>query len=78
MEYYIGEMPCGCRVYQAYQKRAGISYCPKHKAAEAMSEALEAIKWYFDGGRISIEGKEIALDTAKQGIDKALALARGE
>ncbi len=74
MEYYIGEEQCGCRVYQAYQTRARISYCPKHKAAPAMYEALTHLTNRFKTAAIM---SGLSLDYIEGELEESLRSLQG-
>ena len=58
-------MECGCRVVETQEYIVGeeikkdmlIEYCPKHKAAPDMYEALISFRMSFDKGNIEMEGE---------------------
>jgi len=64
---------CGCRILQTTNgvlTATGMRYCPKHKAAPELYEALEALWPYIDGAA------NVHID-AQNKAQAALALADG-
>ena len=55
--------PCGCAVDKHY----GIHYCPKHKAAPDMYEALKELLWIAE----ATHGAQDRVLQAKQALSKA-------
>ena len=64
------EMNCGCFVAVDYNRMVQIDYCPKHKAAFAMYEALKALVGYHERTKSAIPCLADAL--------QALSLAEGK
>lgn len=63
---------CGCVIIQDRIADAYIVYCPKHKAAPDMYEALKELFHEYTGGR-NVGVSELGVKA-----DKALAKAEGE
>lgn len=59
------KFPCGCHIDEMIDGSYLIVYCPKHKAAPDMYEALEVIRKHGIGAAESL-------------IDQALAKAEGK
>jgi len=84
----LQRFPCGCTIEELADGSHGINYCPKHKAAPDMYEALkEAKEWIAElqnsiKGLCEDEGLEYHEPTepckTEIRINKALAKAEGK
>ena len=78
MERLVYKPSCGCEVLRIMRSKPNlyrIQYCPKHKAAEAMYEALGAVDDYLSAPYPeNMKLKQIAADK----LVSALALAKGK
>lgn len=65
---------CGCYVAQWGDSSCGIEYCPKHKAAPELYEALKAIDYIWRNNTPAFKGQK---EDAKELLLKALAKVEG-
>ena len=73
------KFPCGCHIDQMSDGSYGISYCPVHKAAPDMYEAL---KFFCERNKSEYEyldrGIGISTDVGKAFLNARKALAKAE
>ncbi|KKN12482.1 hypothetical protein LCGC14_1016060 [marine sediment metagenome] len=67
----VGKNKCGCVIIQDRTADAYIVYCPKHKSAPDLYEALKALVAFDDTGGDGVSDHYILIRNAKEALAKA-------